>query len=72
MEQVQEVNFLQKKLQKYIDRYVYDAELSSPEALKGIIELVRSHPEDKPKQTKLPMSHRKHKVIFKLVRKKKS
>ncbi|MCY9670730.1 hypothetical protein M5X11_38570 [Paenibacillus alginolyticus] len=54
MEQVQEVNFLQKKLQKYIERYMYDAELSSPEALKGIIELVRSHPEDKPKQTKTP------------------
>lgn len=36
---------LREKLQKHIEQYVYDADLSSPEALNGIINLVRSYPE---------------------------
>ncbi|SFM20889.1 hypothetical protein SAMN03159341_12077 [Paenibacillus sp. 1_12] len=36
--------FLIKKLRKYIEGYVYDADLSSSECLKVIVEIVRSYP----------------------------
>ncbi|MDQ0874356.1 hypothetical protein QFZ77_003015 [Paenibacillus sp. V4I3] len=44
MEYQETEEFLIKKLRKYIEGYVYDAELSSSECLKVIVEIVRTYP----------------------------
>lgn len=42
-----EEDFLVKKLRKYVEQYVFDLDLTSDEALKGMIELVRLYPAEK-------------------------
>lgn len=44
MEYQETEEFLIKKLRKYIEGYVYDADLSSSESLKVIVETVRAYP----------------------------
>ncbi|MCY9669624.1 hypothetical protein M5X11_32685 [Paenibacillus alginolyticus] len=44
MENKETEEFLIKKLRKYIEGYVYDADLSSNECLKVIVEIVRAYP----------------------------